>query len=560
MMADLEASVSWIEIASLQALVCSTPSTVIMSSLLSSPHRGLSQRPAHARTIFVLLLLLLPQSCNSFISSQYGQLRHALLNSRQAVNSCTRSDARQRPGTPTMQQADRSDWLSFRERLEEQYVTVGSEGKAARKVNSVTDKGEASSNVWKYDVGELIQAGTLLFSINTQHPHVDQQFHKSLVLVLSHNPRYVQGIILNRPSQFSTENGWRLWHGGNIQGFSAPRDLKHYLCLHKLEGEVAQRVSAKVVDGIYFTSLNSAESLVQAGHAKKEDFVVFLGYVGWTSGDLEARVDSGLNRNWFIASVGKTTKSQVCNACQQVCQEYSKRCTKCVRKSTLSSDMLLSRVFDDLQHFESTEEEAGIDIWNTWMSAMGLRNYTAQSESLVEDAMMKEWARRILIDRPEEFTTPQRAIPMLKAGLLLRANGPAPFIFAREVLSFAECLYLHKSVVLILEDNNDQTVGVVLNRPMRTSVTATHNTAPVTAVKLSKFSPDLFGGRWLSFGGEYSAGNLSLIAIHSSEELARRKVGTRVSADSQFYICSMADVAKSVSAGEQLDFQGHLDS
>ena len=144
--------------------------------------------------------------------------------------------------------SDRSDWLTFREKLEEQYLTTGKEGKAGvKRLNNAADKAQTASNVWKYDVGELVQAGTLLFSINTHSPHVDQQFHKSLVLVLSHTPRYTQGIILNRPSQFSTENGWRLWHGGNIQGFSAPRDLKHYLCLHKLDGEVNGRSDVCVV-------------------------------------------------------------------------------------------------------------------------------------------------------------------------------------------------------------------------------------------------------------------------------------------------------------------------
>lgn len=161
---------------------------------------------------------------------------------------------------------DDIDWRAFRAQL------VQSE-------NSSSTNAEKSSH-WAYDSGEYVEAGSIVISIPSSNPTCDdidaltnQCYRKSIVLVLDVTNDYIQGIILNRPTNIRVGEGlkfmmheesndadvnsclatisvdeWKVWFGGETLGPYS--DSPHVMCLHSIQTELALDVSEIVVPGI----------------------------------------------------------------------------------------------------------------------------------------------------------------------------------------------------------------------------------------------------------------------------------------------------------------------
>ena len=205
---------------------------------------------------------------------------------------------------------DASDWQEFRARLvqQEQEDKGGISQKKAEK--------------WAYEM-PVIEQGSILLSAPNDHFAINQQyFHKNVIFLVTHTDAFTKGVIINRPTAFSTAdvettfktlrnfshegaNDWNVWCGGDCQGINerSGRIPPEYSVLHGLKSLAGQ--SKKVTEGVYLIDLRTAKELVAAGGADRDDFLLLVGYCGWGPGQLQAELDR--SNAWTMASIDPRT-------------------------------------------------------------------------------------------------------------------------------------------------------------------------------------------------------------------------------------------------------------
>ena len=124
----------------------------------------------------------------------------------------------------------------------------------------------------------------------------DPNFERTVVLLCEHNTEGSFGFILNKPSlvlvsevmeELSTVDS-RLFIGGPVQ-----HDSFHYI--HKNE---TLTDAVKIRDGIYWGgNFEQLKLLVETGQAHPEDYKYFVGYSGWSPGQLEEELEAG---SWIV--------------------------------------------------------------------------------------------------------------------------------------------------------------------------------------------------------------------------------------------------------------------
>ena len=114
------------------------------------------------------------------------------------------------------------DWRQFRAKL------VARE-QGTSDVDLVQDQ-------WAYNAGNLVEQGSLLLGgseLQFGFGLRQQYFHKCVLLILSHTKDFTRGVIVNRPTNRRTADGWRIWYGGDVQGISAEEYMQEAVCLHR---------------------------------------------------------------------------------------------------------------------------------------------------------------------------------------------------------------------------------------------------------------------------------------------------------------------------------------
>jgi hypothetical protein len=161
---------------------------------------------------------------------------------------------------------DDVDWRAFRAQLV-QSETTGNTPSAE------TDK----STHWVYDSGDFVESGSIVLSIPSSDPIANTIdaltnvcYRKSIVLVLDVKSDFIQGIILNRPTNIRVMEGmkfvkskekrdddscsesyssqWKVWFGGEALGPYS--DSPQVMCLHSVQTDLALDVSKVVLPGI----------------------------------------------------------------------------------------------------------------------------------------------------------------------------------------------------------------------------------------------------------------------------------------------------------------------
>ncbi len=115
--------------------------------------------------------------------------------------------------------------------------------------------------------------------------------------------------------------------------------------------------------------------------------------------------------------------------------------------------------------------------------------------------------------------------------MVLRASESANFILEKQ--------YLHKSVLIVLDDSPVATVAIVLNR--RTSNT-------VLFQRRSEAEGD-GRRRAILFGGEYTSKQGRLFWLHRSETLKAGGVGSPLGAAGELWLCDGEEALKALQAG-----------
>jgi hypothetical protein len=115
--------------------------------------------------------------------------------------------------------------------------------------------------------------------------------------------------------------------------------------------------------------------------------------------------------------------------------------------------------------------------------------------------------------------------------MVLRASESANFILEKQ--------YLHKSVLLVLDDSPAATVAIVLNR-------RTCNT-----VLFQRRSEAQGEGRRraIHFGGEYTSKAGRLFWLHRSEALKAAGLGSPLGASGEVWLCDGEEALKALQAG-----------
>jgi putative transcriptional regulator len=367
------------------------------------------------------------------------------------------------------------DWRAYRAKLVAQ-ETKTSPAAQSREADATTDG-------WVHETPLIEQGSVILASTQQRYGFGlhQQYFHKSVMLILTHSPDFTKGIILNRPTSFTNRDGFPLWFGGDVQSFEEEPSVRETTCIHTLTSPAAERMSLRVISGIYATSLECAVELVSQGHASKDDFWTFVGYAGWGPGQLQDELDRKSGSSWRLVSA--------------------------------DSGVVLREL---VEQRSAGGDSDGIPVWERLMRHIG--HGTSEVDSSAggfADRMLREWVRFHLRPLPPTPTLTVAAVAaaarasdgerspvVLENGSVLRsATSVSAFTLGRQ--------YLHKALVLMLRTGREGSVGVVLNRPC-----AAHLAYPASGRK-----------RHVLFGGQLALRNENILWFHRNTALSGEAVG-----------------------------------
>eukprot|EP00929_Paragymnodinium_shiwhaense_P106751 TRINITY_DN72408_c0_g1_i1.p1 TRINITY_DN72408_c0_g1~~TRINITY_DN72408_c0_g1_i1.p1 ORF type:complete len:518 (-),score=57.65 TRINITY_DN72408_c0_g1_i1:112-1665(-) len=361
-------------------------------------------------------------------------------------------------------EAAEEDWREFRARL------VKSE-------QGPVDGAEEAAEGWVHQT-PMVERGSVLLSADGNQFALSQQYlHKAVILLIQHGAEGDVGIMLNRPTAFTTndfsfmrpptdgddasqQEGWNVWFGGDCQGIIDKFNPTATFCIHTLS-ELADE-SQPVINGVYLIKLAKAQAAVAAGRAKPDDFLVALGYCVWNPGHLQSEVNRG--DTWILTSadqkalLGELQESQ--------------------------SELRASLSKGEGLPMQATDIGSGLDRWLKLYNRVEreIELDAASIDALVAgchvDDLLNLWIERCLIPESQEMSESRQRdeIPPLPAGTILRGSATAwalgkpaeDKVFSHfPPTSWRPHQYLHKSVLLLLNAAADgqRSLLVLLNGP-----------------------------------------------------------------------------------------------
>jgi putative AlgH/UPF0301 family transcriptional regulator len=389
--------------------------------------------------------------------------------------------------------------------------------------NSADNKTTTS---WAYDAGFFIETGSIVLSKveSTLGCHDLQQpyFHKCAVLVLEHDEDFTKGIILNRPTNLvlkdedieyqdddailgmesnetiENNNTWSMMFGGDIAGLYD--DEPTILCLHSITTKLARQVSDAVLKNVMVTSHAGALTLVNAGEAKSSDFFVFYGFSGWESGQLLKELKRG---SWgMVATDSETIWEQL---------EWQKE--------------------------HNCSRSAGLEMWQNLTDKIGKKSEEEPAEDSFSDLMLKEWTTEMLC--VEDYCDDNMIFRALEAaqgqqigeGSLVRGSSLdySPFLLEEQLF--------HKSTMLVFQEDEEMSVGLLLNHPSK----------DMHILKTPKGRKTEFNIR---YGGPSDPDDDDpFIWLHSSKALREADIGLSLGDKEGIWTCTGDEVGLAIDKG-----------
>jgi putative transcriptional regulator len=128
----------------------------------------------------------------------------------------------------------------------------------------------------------------------------DRFFNRTIVFLTEHGPEGSVGFILNRVLELRVNTAveeLECWEENLSIGGPVSSDTLHYL--HSLGEKIPG--SRLVVPGIWWGGdLDVIRSLINSGHVNRDQLRFFLGYAGWSKGQLQKELK---DNSWVIANV-----------------------------------------------------------------------------------------------------------------------------------------------------------------------------------------------------------------------------------------------------------------
>lgn len=158
------------------------------------------------------------------------------------------------------------------------------------------------NNIFKITHNNLLPAqGSILIS----EPFLqDAYFQRSVVLLVEHNPQGSMGFVLNKKTDLIVNTFFpELEEYPEIPIYlGGPVSANRLFFIHSL-GDLIVPDSVKIKDRLYFDgNFEALKRYIQNGHSIEGKVKFFLGYSGWTEGQL----GSEINKNsWVVSHAAK---------------------------------------------------------------------------------------------------------------------------------------------------------------------------------------------------------------------------------------------------------------
>jgi len=125
----------------------------------------------------------------------------------------------------------------------------------------------------------------------------DPNFWRAVVLLCEHSPDGSFGLVLNRPLTLELSEVLTDLEGENMVSLGGPVQQNTLHFLHRHGDLIADAVP--IVDGVHWGGdFEAIKALVQTEPVTPRDLRFFLGYAGWSPGQLEDEIETG---GWFLA-------------------------------------------------------------------------------------------------------------------------------------------------------------------------------------------------------------------------------------------------------------------
>mmetsp|Transcript_9595 Transcript_9595/g.21642 ORF Transcript_9595/g.21642 Transcript_9595/m.21642 type:complete len:685 (-) Transcript_9595:104-2158(-) len=484
------------------------------------------------------------------------------------------------------------DWREFRAQLVRSENDNDVDSSTKRNYSPDRKKDE---DHWAYETGDFVERGSIVISVPSSNEFLNDVdalnnicYRKSIVLVLDVGPNFIQGIVLNRPTNIGVKEGmqfvqpghgevfedemgsclgdnceidddgtptthsarWKVWFGGEVGGPYS--DYPQVICLHSVTTDSAMAVSDRVLPGIFVTSFDGAQRIVQAGEANPSDFWLFSGICGWeTSTFYKEMHEEGL---WHVVSTDSETILEELNMLR--CEE---------------EEELAVTQNCDIDH---DPRNAGLHTWEMLMEKIDLKKKAHESEDSFGDLMLHEWATSALsfsikeeqtsmIMEPilgtrfeesdtdfdlsrydpasamsiESLSSNQRESPGI-VGVMVRASSArrSPYLLSDQGF--------HKSLILILRDGDDYSEGILLNQMTSRSLRLDLGYETIDL-------PIRYGGPTYYFADDEDNDDEFEVPtqfLHSNDLLRDAGVGTSIG-KSRVFECTKAEVIKVLKSG-----------
>lgn len=128
----------------------------------------------------------------------------------------------------------------------------------------------------------------------------DPNFHRAVVLILEHNVEGAIGLVLNRPSDVRVADALPGWEdvaaSPSVVFAGGPVERDAIIALGRAHPETIPGADwVPIVDHLRIVDLTAGPAVAVAAVA---DARIFVGYAGWSAGQLEAEVAEDA---WFVA-------------------------------------------------------------------------------------------------------------------------------------------------------------------------------------------------------------------------------------------------------------------
>lgn len=132
----------------------------------------------------------------------------------------------------------------------------------------------------------------------------DPNFERSVVLICENNHEGTFGLVLNKGTDILLEDvlEGEVPFGGTLNvGGPVEQNTLHFI--HRLEQSIED--SIEIGNGLFWSgNFEQVKALVRSGDANEDNVKFFLGYSGWSEGQLREELD---RQSWFVKS-GATAK------------------------------------------------------------------------------------------------------------------------------------------------------------------------------------------------------------------------------------------------------------